>query len=123
MPSWFAAVLLVRSRAELGWDDDPIVDCQVRLIRANTAEMAYEQALALGRAEEHSYRNDRGETVRWEFLGLHDLVEIGGEPGDGVEVYSWLAALGGAPAVVAKEELTVFWKEANAEKRVSDLLD
>jgi hypothetical protein len=122
--AWFTAVLVVRSRVGDGADDAPLLDYQVRLLRAADAEAAYERALALGAAEALSYQNADGVTVKWEFTGLHDLAELAEtEMTDGVEVYSWRARAPIEGAVVAKERLTVFWSAANALRTARELLD
>ena len=123
MSRWFAAVLVVRSRIQPGWDDDPLFDCQVRLLEAPTPEVAYENALALGKQEECAYKNEEGNDVQWEFLGLHDLAELDEAPKSGGEVYSWLTRQADAFIVVPKERLTVFWLAANADRRAADLLE
>ena len=76
--------------------------------------------MSLGAEEEHSYRNQDGDQVTWEFLGLHDLSELVEAPVDGAQVFSWRASV--AIQVVPKDQLTVFWSQANAQRRASDLL-
>ena len=122
MSHWYSAVLLLRSQVAPGWDDDPVLDCQVRIIAAPDAEAAYQRAISLGAEQEHSYRNQDDDKVSWEFIGLHDLSELPEAPVDGAEVFSWRAALAGDIQVVPKDELTVFWIQANAHRRASDLL-
>src|SRR5213594_1562417 len=88
---WYIAVLVVRSQFENGHGTAPLVDLQYRLIRAGSAEGAYTRALELGQLAGHTYRNAGGETVTWDFAGLHDLHEVvDAELSDGVEVYSRL---------------------------------
>jgi hypothetical protein len=120
---WYVAVLVVRSRVGNDADAVPLLDRQVRLLRAPDADSAYQRALALGAAEALSYQNAAGETVTWEFAGLHDLAEVPEtELTDGVEVYSWRTRGHIDDAVVPKERLTVFWSAANAHHTARDLL-
>jgi hypothetical protein len=123
MTHWFAAVLVVRSKVGAGCHDDPLLDCQVRLLASPTAEDAYRRALELGKAEEHVYQNQDGEDVRWEFLGLHDLRELDHPPVSDMEVYSWMTRDPDAFQVMPKDRLTVFWVAANSKKTAADLLD
>jgi hypothetical protein len=121
---WYAAVLVIRSRVGVTTDSAPLLDHQVRLLRARDAENAYERALALGADETHSYSNSDGETVTWEFAGLHDLTALlDDDLSDGVEVYSWRTRDRIDDAVRRKEQLTVFWSAANADRTARQLLD
>ena len=121
---WYVAVLVVRARVGGEWQDEYLVDHQVRLLHAADPEAAYDRALALGAGEEHSYRNGDGALVCWEFCGLADLDEVqASELGDGVEVYSWRSKGKPEEAILPKEKLAVFSLAANGERPVSDLLD
>ncbi len=70
-------------------------DEQVRLIRADEADWAWEKAHVLGRLGECTLENENKQPVRWKFVGvtnmypLHDLA-------DGVELFSdtWQPANG-----------------------------
>ena len=120
---WYVAVLLLQSRVG-AWDDEPIVDHQVRLIRAGTADAAYERALQLGNDEEHDYQNRDGESVAWAFIGLSELDELGATtPGDGDEIFAWHTSGPGRDFVKEKEQLAVFASVRDADKTADDLLD
>ena len=120
---WFVAVLLLQSRVG-DWDDEPIVDHQVRVIDAVDAEAAYARALALGEAAEHSYKNREGQSVAWEFLGLSELDELGaGAPKDGDEIFSWRTGGPGRELVKHKRDLAVFASARNASKTAKELLE
>src|SRR5579863_5556183 len=56
------------------------------LIRADSPEMAYRKALALGRQWNQKYKNAAGELVRARFLGLRDLGVIHDKLEDGAEI-------------------------------------
>jgi hypothetical protein len=104
---WYAAVLILKGVAGPGWDDDRLTERQLRLVRARNPEAAHERALQLGREAEHEYRNEAGEEVRWQFVGLAELAELNDtELRDGSEVLSTYTAadpeLLGATAVSAR---------------------
>ena len=120
--SWFIAVLVLQSRVGT-WDDDPLVDHQVRIVRAADAEGAYRRALELGRGEETEYKNEDGERVSWQFLGLSCLDRLHEDPVDGLEVYSWRTRGGGAQFVLPKDQLEVFWEPTVRSKTAREILD
>jgi len=120
---WFVAVLLLQSRVGK-WDDEPIVDHQVRLIGAGSPDAAYERAWQLGQAEEHTYKNREGESVAWDFLGLSELEELGATmPADGDEILSWRTYGPGREFVKDKHHLSVFARARDANKTADELLD
>jgi hypothetical protein len=87
-------------------------------------ERSTRAALALGAAATLSWLKADGETVTWEFAGLHDLGELlEDDLGDGVEAYSWRTEGRGEGAVLPKERLAVFWEAANAHRTARELLD
>jgi hypothetical protein len=61
----------------------------------------------IGQDEELSYKNEEGEQVAWELLGLSELAEITG-PKDGDEVFSWLTHGQGSAFVHKKTQLSAF---------------
>ena len=123
MASWFAAVLVLRAKVGDTWQDEFMLDHQVRLIRAADAEAAFARAIAIGEAESHAYQNGQGERVTWEFVGLSDLDELTGQIGDGTEVWSWRSRGDPSAAVVDKEQLTAFHRAANAHRTAAEILD
>ena len=107
---WYIAILVFESRiVEDPSDDDTSVDVQYRLVRAVDAESAYARALALGRRDQHSYKNPDGETCEWVFAGLQDLRWVDDqELGHGAEVYGFIEDGVASERVVPKDELTEF---------------
>lgn len=104
----FVAVLVLQSRVG-DRDDNPIVDHQVRIVRAANAASAYARALRLGADEHSTYKNQDGATVTWEFLGLSELNHLDESQLDnGGEVFSWLTQGPGREYVKEKEQLAVF---------------
>ena len=105
---FFVAVLVLQSQAG-DWDDKPIVDHQVRIVRAPNATTAYARALRLGAAENATYRNQDGQVVTWEFLGLSELDHLADDQlHDGGEVFSWRTQGPGREFVREQEQLAVF---------------
>ena len=49
---------------------------RIRLIRATSAKDALAQAKSYGKAERHHYKNSDGETVRFEFVGVMELLHL-----------------------------------------------
>ena len=101
-----------------------LVDLQYKLLTAANPEAAYQAALQLGEEQAHEYSNAAGEKVRWKFVGLRDLVELGSSaPSHGTEVYSDLVRAEPDKLVMPKERLSVFWTEANKHKTARELLE
>jgi hypothetical protein len=120
---WFIAVLVVASEVVRPSDEEPLVDLQYKLIRANDSEAAFRRALQLGEGAHHSYRNGDGSTVTWRFAGLHDLREVEQEAiVDGAELYNHMMHSDPTTLTVAKDKLTVFWSEANKHRTARDIL-
>ena len=104
----FVAVLVLQSRVG-DRDDNPIVDHQVRIVRAASAASAYARALSLGAAEHSTYKSQDGKTITWEFLGLSELDHLQeSQLDDGGEVFSWRTQGPGREFVREKEQLAVF---------------
>src|SRR5687767_6015735 len=119
---WYIAVVVVASRVETT-AADPLVDLQLRLIRAVDDEQAYQRAIEVGSQQGHSYHNANGAVVSWQYLGLHDLRELDEEElTHGVEVFSQLTRRPATELVVAKHQLTCFWAEANKERTAQEIL-
>jgi hypothetical protein len=121
---WYAAVLILKGVAGPGWADERLTERQLRLVRATDPDAAYERALQLGRDAEHEYKNEAGERVHWQFLGLAELAEIDdAELRDGSEVLSTYSSKDAELLTRPKDELAVFWSRANANRTARDLLD
>lgn len=119
--TWYTAVLCMRARVGDGWQDDFLIDHQVRVVSASDASAAYETALQLGRADEDAYKNGAGETVRWEFVGLESLAEVADAIRSGTEVHSWRTQGNPNASVVAREDLEAFRPADNRTAR--EILD
>ena len=81
---WFLAELVMKITVA----DDPrnVVHQNLVLIRADSADEAYEKAKQVGKKEEISYDNPAGKAVHSHFEGVSDLVDIMGELEDGEEL-------------------------------------
>ncbi len=120
---WYIAVLVLASEIEGVENYEPLSDIQYRLISSSDPEDAYTSALKLGESEVHTYKNDKGEVVKWQFIGLRDLRELDeSEIGHGVEVYSETKRSNPKDEVVTKDQLSVFWYESNKHRKASDIL-
>ncbi len=112
---WYIATLVMASKVEDN-SEDPTCEEQIRVIRAPNAEMAYEKALKIGKAEEHSYKNMYEQTVTWEFIGLDDLDELDNTMHDGVEIRSRLFGHRNPSSLVrSKADLSVFAAQSNPD--------
>lgn len=54
-----------------------IVDIQVHLFEAEGVDLAFERALQIGRAQEHCYLNESGQTVNWVLKEIEQIRCIG----------------------------------------------
>ena len=65
----------------------PQFDEQLRMIRAEELDWAREKAKVLGQIGAYTFLNNRKEEVKWKFIDVVDICEIG-EIEDGVQLYS-----------------------------------
>lgn len=79
----FAAKLLFQFRVIVDGNSGVMRTCEERIIvlRAGTARKALAAAKRRGKAAQHSYENDTGDTVWFEFVGVQDLLHLGPECG------------------------------------------
>jgi hypothetical protein len=123
MKKWYTAVLVFRSAIEGDTTYKPLTEIQWRVLESPSAEKAFSDACAIGEGENHSYKNDAGHTVVWKFAGLFDLHEIlEANLRSGIEVYSQILEKDSASYVIPKQKLSVFWDEANKNRRADELL-
>jgi len=107
---WYLAEIV----QEITVEGDPrnVVHTNLVLVRADSPDDAYQEALELGTAGEQSYENPDGKCVTLRFRGLHDLNVIFGELEHGAElIYSEKVALGESAIrqwVTPKDELGIF---------------
>lgn len=77
----YAAKLLFQFRVTVGGGDAKRRLCEERIIvlRSSSARTALAQVKSRGRAAEHVYRNSDGNRVRFEFIGVMELLSLGPE--------------------------------------------
>jgi hypothetical protein len=81
---WYIAEIIQDFRFEDG--SESLVHINFVLVRADSPEEAYSNALALGKDGEISYKNTDGVGVNVAFRGLHDLNIIHDELEHGAEI-------------------------------------
>ena len=81
---WFLAELVMKITVA----DDPrnVVHQNLVLIRASSADEAYEKAIRFGKNGETSYDNPAGKPVQISFEGVSDLIDIIDDLEDGAEL-------------------------------------
>ena len=75
----YAAKLLFQYRVDVDGDPGKRRVCEERIVvfEAKDAHAALKKSQRRGKHAEHSYSNDRGNTVYFEFIGIIDLLELG----------------------------------------------
>ncbi|MFN7139324.1 MAG: DUF4288 domain-containing protein [Limisphaerales bacterium] len=122
--NWYVAEVIVRCRVGKAPKRKALYDRQIKVLRASTHEAAYERALELGKAENHSYKNSAGEKVSWEFVGLGDLEALLDKKiSDGTEIHSRLQRGNPKSIVRRKRDMTIFWAERNKHRTARELLN
>lgn len=117
---WYVANLVVECR--VGREPAELWDQQIVVLRAKDSIRAHTQAKELGKSQKTSYKNIAGETVRWKFLGVGDLQELGSKTiRSGTEILSRLTRLE-KPRIPHRRDLQVFWAERYAEKTAEEIL-
>jgi hypothetical protein len=106
--AWYIAILVLECDVE-GPPAEPLVDLQLRLVRACDPANALRSAEAMGLDSQHAYLNAEGEEVRWVFRGLHDLRATDDpEPVHGAEVYSRFDSQPATDLVTSRAQLSAF---------------
>lgn len=70
---WYVARLLVVCLVDRRPRRQNTCDYPFVLVRADSAEQAFERALELGRAQETRYLNAQGQSVRWAFVRVEEI--------------------------------------------------
>jgi hypothetical protein len=122
--SWYVVTLILKCMIE-GQSQRPIT-CfeQIHLIEAGEDTYAYDKALRLGKSQEHSYNNDEGKTISWEFVGIQNLEEILDETiHDGIEIRNRRLLVDDPLTLVRdKDGLTVFISENIRNQTAEEIL-
>lgn len=100
--SWYLARLLMKS--SINYDSGSLFMEEFVLTRADSYDEAYAKASNKGVTMEHSYLNERGETIYWSFQCVLEIKEvIDDEILDGTEIYA--RTLLEAPDIVPRTSL------------------
>lgn len=77
----YAAKLLFQFRVVVDGESNKRRTCEERIILLDAAsgKDALRMAKLAGKNEEHSYKNDEGNPVYFEFVGVKDLLDLGPE--------------------------------------------
>ncbi len=77
----YCAKLLFQFRVVVNGDSRARRLCEERMLvfRAASPRLALAEAKRRGRAAQHRYRNNAGEAVHFEFVGILDLLQLGVE--------------------------------------------
>ncbi|WP_267221481.1 DUF4288 domain-containing protein [Dyella silvae] len=75
----FAAKLMFQYRVVANGEENVMRLCEERILvlRSTTARKALALAKKRGKVAQHSYKNDSGAIVRFEFVGVMDLLHLG----------------------------------------------
>ena len=84
--NWYVAKLVYQVITG-GGSHTPQFDEQLRLIRADELDWAWEKAQVLGRLGEFSFFNQQRQEVHWKFIDVVDVCMVQ-QIDDGVEIYS-----------------------------------
>jgi hypothetical protein len=84
--NWYLAKIVYRIVCGDG-DHTPQFDEQLRLIQAESKDVAFFKAQHTGKREEDTFYNLKQELVKWQFINVSELYKVG-EMIDGAELYS-----------------------------------
>lgn len=117
---WYLAEIVTETR--MTGEHENIVHNNLILIRASSAEEAYEKTMARGHEMEDTYQSPEGETVTVLFRGISDINLIQDELEDGAEIaYEEIPDMSEEEIqemLQLKEDLGVFQpEEPDAEER------
>jgi Domain of unknown function (DUF4288) len=89
--NWYAAKLLFQSEIDGSCAEEPLLEESIRILIAANEDEARDGAVEIGRAAEHSYLNETGETVWWRFREVQEIQDLCvSELTQGTEVFSRL---------------------------------
>lgn len=83
---WYLAKIVFRIICGNG-RHTPQFDEQLRLVAAESAELAFMKAVGLGKDGEDSFFNMQQELVQWKFINVAEIIQLH-EMTDGAEMYS-----------------------------------
>ncbi len=88
---WYSAKLLFRADVCDGVNVPRLHEESTRLIQADTEDQARDIALQIGVESQHSYQNEDGNSVNWQFVEVVEIQDLcESEVYSGIEVFSRL---------------------------------
>jgi|SRR6187549_3170001 len=92
MATWYSAKLLFEATVDGVREPNAVCEESIRVLLSETEGSARAKAEGLGKAGEHEYLNESGQTVRWVFISVLEVQELDEtELTDGTEVFSTLS--------------------------------
>lgn len=89
--NWYAAKLLFKSEIDGSCDEEHLWEESIRILTAESEDEARASALKVGKTAEHSYLNEKQETVYWRFCEVQEIQDLCvNELTQGTEVFSRL---------------------------------
>jgi hypothetical protein len=86
---WFTASVLFKSESQTATNKKSLWEERIISLEAEDESEAEQKAMRCGKIEEHEYRNQAGETVRWHFERIERIYKIEGNIlEDGTELFS-----------------------------------
>lgn len=96
--NWYLAKMVFRIVCGEG-EHVPQFDEQLRLVAAETKELAFQKAQDMGHAEEETFYNRKEQLVQWQFINVSELYRLS-ELIDGAELYSRIEERDNAEAYI-----------------------
>jgi hypothetical protein len=85
MSKWYLASIVLEHRIE--GDKRRVLHVNTCLIRASSAESAYEKSITFGRSQQFRYQNTKDKTVTVRFRGIQDIKFIDDRLEHGTELF------------------------------------
>lgn len=123
--NWYLVEIIERCEPNGKEDKRPLRRCivygNIHLIRADSIEEAYEKAEKIGKEGNYDFKNANKMDMKWEFIGIGDILPIYEDIEDGAELmftdYGFISAKRSNAFVKTKAE----WiKKFNAELNKRD---
>jgi hypothetical protein len=87
--SWYSVRVIYRSTIDGVEAGDSLMEESIRVFTASNDDEASSKREGIARAGEHSYKNEKGEIVKWLVDSVDDAQDLcEDELSDGTEVYS-----------------------------------
>jgi hypothetical protein len=122
--TWYTVTFLLKCKVDEIIETPVTCFEQIHLLKAKDPNSAYEKAIKLGKSKEHYYKNNEGNNVYWEFVGLINLEEILDERiHDGIEIRSRRLFIDNPEKLIRdKDGLTIFISERIGKKTAEEII-